>query len=82
MPNGEMPSKPDGEMPSIPDGGTQGNSSEQNGDGQNEKTPPQKDETDGVTAQTLDRNSIIILAACAGLLIIGVAVAFIYKKKS
>ena len=82
MPNGEMPSMPDGEMPSIPDGGTQDNSSEQNGDGQNEKTPPQNDETDGVTAQTLDRNSIIILAACASVLIIGVAVAFIYKKKS
>ena len=82
MPNGEMPSMPDGEMPSIPDGGTQGNSSEQNGDGQNEKTPPQNDETDGVTAQTLDRNSIIILAACASVLIIGVAAAFIYKKKS
>lgn len=82
MPNGEMPSKPDGEMPSMTNGDTQDNSSEQNGDGQNEKTPPQNDETDGVTAQTLDRNSIIILAASAGVLIIGVAAAFIYKKKS
>ncbi|HAY73690.1 MAG TPA: spore coat protein CotH [Ruminococcaceae bacterium] len=81
-PDGEMPSKPDGEMPSMPNGDTQDNSSEQNGDGQNEKTPPQNDETDGVTAQTLDRNSIIILAACASVLIIGVAAAFIYKKKS
>ena len=82
MPNGEMPSMPDGEMPSMPNGDTQDNSSEQNGDGQNEKTPPQSNEADGETTQTLDRNSIIILAACASVLIIGVAAAFIYKKKS
>ena len=82
MTNGEMPSKPDGEMPSMPNGDTQDSSSEQNGDGQNEKSPPKDGEANGETAQTLDRNSIIILAACASVLIIGVAAAFIYKKKS
>ncbi|HAS38371.1 MAG TPA: spore coat protein CotH [Ruminococcaceae bacterium] len=87
MPDGEMPSMPNGEMPSIPDGNTQGNSqgdnsSEKGSNGQKENAPSKNDEANGETAQTLDRNSIIILAACAGLLIIGVAVAFIYKKKS
>lgn len=87
MPNGEMPSMPDGEMPSIPDGGTQGdsqnnNSSEKDGNGQNEKAPPQSGEASGETAQTLDKNSIIVLAACAGVLILGVALAFVYRKKS
>ncbi len=82
MTNGEMPSKPDGEMSSMPNGDTQDSSSEQNGDGQNEKSPPKDGEANGETAQTLDRNSIIILAACASVLIIGVAAAFIYKKKS
>ena len=87
MPNGEMPSMPDGEMPSIPDGGTQNdsqnnNSSEKDGNGQNEKAPPQSSEASGETAQTLDKNSIIVLAACAGVLILGVALAFVYRKKS
>lgn len=87
MPNGEMPSMPDGEMPSIPDGDTQGdsqnnNSSEKDGNGQNEKAPPQSGEASGETAQTLDKNSIIVLAACAGVLILGVALAFVYRKKS
>ena len=87
MPNGEMPSMPDGEMPSIPDGGTQGdsqnnNSSEKDGNGQNEKAPPQSGEASVETAQTLDKNSIIVLAACAGVLILGVALAFVYRKKS
>lgn len=87
MPNGEMPSMPDGEMPSIPDGGTQGdsqnnNSAEKDGNGQNEKAPPQSGEASGETAQTLDKNSIIVLAACAGVLILGVALAFVYRKKS
>lgn len=87
MPNGEMPSMPDGEMPSIPDGGTQGdlqnnNSSEKDGNGQNEKAPPQSGEASGETAQTLDKNSIIVLAACAGVLILGVVLAFVYRKKS
>lgn len=87
MPNGEMPSMPDGEMPSIPDGGTQGdsqnnNSSEKDGNGQNEKAPPQSGEASGETAQTLDKNSIIVLAACAGVLILGVALAFVYRKKN
>ena len=87
MPNGEMPSMPDGEMPSIPGGGTQDNSqgdnsSEKDGNGQNEKAPPQSGEASGETAQTLDKNSIIVLAACAGVLILGVALAFVYKKKS
>ena len=87
MPNGEMPSMPDGEVPSIPDGGTQGdsqnnNSSEKDGNGQNEKAPPQSGEASGETAQTLDKNQIIVLAACAGVLILGVALAFVYKKKS
>lgn len=87
MPNGEMPSMPDGEVPSIPDGGTQGdsqnnNSSEKDGNGQNEKAPPQSGEASGETAQTLDKNSIIVLAVCAGVLILGVALAFVYKKKS
>ena len=87
MPNGEMPSMPDGEMPSIPDGGTQDNSqgdnsSEKDGNGQNEKAPPQSGEASGETAQTLDKNSIIVLAACAGVLILGVALAFVYRKKS
>lgn len=87
MPNGEMPSMPDGEMPSIPDGGTQNdsqnnNSSEKDGNGQNENAPPQSGEASGETAQTLDKNSIIVLAACAGVLILGVALAFVYRKKS
>ena len=87
MPNGEMPSMPDGEMLSIPDGGTQGdsqnnNSSEKDGNGQNEKAPPQSGEASGETAQTLDKNSIIVLAACAGVLIFGVALAFVYRKKN
>lgn len=87
MPNGEMPSMPDGEMPSIPDGGTQGdsqnnNSSEKDGNGQNKKAPPQSGEASGETAQTLDKNSIIVLAACAGVLILGVALAFVYRKES
>ena len=87
MPNGEMPSMPDGEMPSIPDGGTQDNSqsdnsSEKDGNGQNEKAPPQSCEASGETAQTLDKNSIIVLAVCAGVLILGVALAFVYRKKS
>lgn len=87
LPNGEMPSMPDGEMPSIPDGGTQNdsqnnNSSENDGNGQNEKAPPQSGEASGETAQTLDKNSIIVLAACAGVLILGVALAFVYRKKS
>ena len=79
MPNGEAPSKPDGEAPNGEQGG---DSTEQKENGQNEKTPPQNGEADGETAQALDKNSIIILALCAGVLIIGVAVAFIYKKKS
>ncbi len=33
-------------------------------------------------AQTLDKNSIIVLAACAGVLILGVALAFVHRKKS
>lgn len=87
MPNGEVPSMPDGEMLSIPDGGTQDNSqsdnsSEKDGNGQNEKAPPQSGEASGETAQTLDKNSIIVLAACAGVLILGVALAFVYRKKS
>lgn len=87
MPNGEMPSMPNGEMPSIPDGNTQSNSqgdnsSEKDSNGQKENAPSKNDEANGETAQTLDRNSIIILAACASVLIIGVAAAFIYKKKS
>ena len=87
MPNGEMPSMPDGEMPSIPNGGTQGdsqnnNSSEKDGNEQNEKAPPQSGEASGETAQTLDKNSIIVLAVCAGVLILGVALAFVYRKKS
>ena len=87
MPNGEMPSMPDGEMPSMPDGAAQGNSqsnnsTEKNSSGQKEKAPSQDNEANGETAQTPDKNSIIILAACAGVLIIGVAAAFIYKKKS
>ena len=81
------PSMPNSEMPSMPDGATQGssqgdNSSEKDSNGQNEKAPPQDNEANGETVQTLDKNSIIILAACAGVLIIGVAAAFIYKKKS
>ncbi len=87
MPNGEMPSMADGEMPSMPDGDMQGNSqgdnsSEKDSNGQNEKAPSQSGEASGETAQTLDKNSIIILAACAGVLILGVALAFVYKKKS
>ncbi len=87
MPNGEMPSMPDGEMPSMPGGGTQDNSqgdnsSENDSNGQNEKAPSQSGEASGETAQTLDKNSIIILATCAGVLILGVALAFVYKKKS
>lgn len=87
MPNGEMPSMSDGEMPSMPDGAAQGNSqsnnsTEKNSSGQKEKAPSQDNEANGETAQTPDKNSIIILAACAGVLIIGVAAAFIYKKKS
>lgn len=81
------PSMPNGEMPSITDGDTQGdsqnnNSSEKDGNGQNEKAPPQSGEASGETAQTLDKNSIIVLAACAGVLILGVALAFVYRKKS
>ena len=81
------PSMPNGEMPSIPDGDTQGDSqnnnpSEKDGNGQNEKAPPQSGEASGETAQTLDKNSIIVLAACAGVLILGVALAFVYRKKS
>ena len=79
MPNGEAPSKPDGEAPNGEQGG---DSTEQKENGQNEKAPPQNGEANGETAQALDKNSIIILALCAGVLIIGVAVAFIYKKKS
>ena len=87
MPNGEMPSMSDGEMPSMPDGAAQGNSqsnnsTEKDSSGQKEKAPSQDNEANGETAQTPDKNSIIILAACAGVLIIGVAAAFIYKKKS
>ena len=87
MPNGEMPSMPDGEMPSMPDGAAQGNSqsnnsTEKDSSTQKEKAPSQDNEANGETAQTPDKNSIIILAACAGVLIIGVAAAFIYKKKS
>ena len=81
------PSMPNGEMPSMPDGDTQGNS--QNGNftekdinEKNEKAPPQNGEASGETAQTLDKNSIIVLAACAGVLILGVALALVYKKKS
>ena len=63
------PSMPNGEMPSITDGDTQGdsqnnNSSEKDGNGQNEKAPPQSGEASGETAQTLDKNQIIVLAAC------------------
>ena len=81
------PSMPNGEAPSMPDRDTQDNSqsdnsSEKDSNGQNEKAPSQNNEANGETAQTLDKNSIIILAACAGVLIIGVAAAFIYKKKS
>lgn len=81
------PSMPNGEMPSITDGDTQGdsqnnNSSEKDGNGQNEKAPPQSGEASVETAQTLDKNSIIVLAACAGVLILGVALAFVYRKKS
>lgn len=81
------PSMPNGEMPSITDGDTQGdsqnnNSSEKDGNGQNEKAPPQSGEASGETAQTLDKNSIIVLTACAGVLILGVALAFVYRKKS
>lgn len=81
------PSMPNGEMPSITDGDTQGdsqnnNSSEKDGNGQNEKAPPQSGEASGETAQTLDKNSIIVLVACAGVLILGVALAFVYRKKS
>ncbi len=81
------PSMPNGEMPSITDGDTQGdsqnnNSSEKDGNGQNEKAPPQSGEASGETAQTLDKKSIIVLAACAGVLILGVALAFVYRKKS
>ena len=81
------PSMPNGEMPSITDGDTQGdsqnnNSSEKDGNGQNEKAPPQSGEASGETAQTLDKNQIIVLAACAGVLILGVALAFVYRKKS
>lgn len=81
------PSMPNGEMPSITDGDTQGdsqhnNSSENDGNGQNEKAPPQSSEASGETVQTLDKNSIIVLAACAGVLILGVAIAFVYRKKS
>ena len=87
MPNGEMPSMSDGEMPSMPDGAAQGNSqsnnsAEKDSSTQKEKAPSQDNEANGETAQTPDKNSIIILAACAGVLIIGVAAAFIYKKKS
>lgn len=87
MPNGEMPSMSDGEMPSMPDGAAQGNSqsnnsTEKDSSTQKEKAPSQDNEANGETAQTPDKNSIIILAACAGVLIIGVAAAFIYKKKS
>ena len=95
MPNGEMPSMSDGEIPSMPNGeapsmpdrdtqdnSQSDNSSEKDSNGQNEKAPSQNNEANGETAQTLDKNSIIILAACAGVLIIGVAAAFIYKKKS
>ena len=87
MPNGEMQSMPNGEMPSMPNGETQDNSqgdnsSEKDSNGQNEKAPPQSGEASGETAQTLDKNSIIVLAACAGVLILGVALAFVYKKKS
>ena len=87
MPNGEMPSMPDGEMPSMPDGTAQGNSqsnnsTEKDSSTQKEKAPSQDNEANGETAQTPDKNSIIILAACAGVLLIGVAAAFIYKKKS
>lgn len=81
------PSMPNGEMPSMPDGAAQGNtqsnkSTEKDSSGQNEKDPSQDNEANGETAQTPDKNSIIILAACAGVLIIGVTAAFIYKKKS
>ena len=81
------PSMPNGEMPSMPDGAAQGNSqsnnsTEKDSSTQKEKTPSQDNEANGETAQTPDKNSIIILAACAGVLIIGVAAAFIYKKKS
>ena len=81
------PSMPNGEMPSMPDGAAQGNtqsnkSTEKDSSGQNEKDPSQDNEANGETAQTPDKNSIIILAACAGVLIIGVIAAFIYKKKS
>ena len=81
------PSMPNGEMPSMPDGAAQGNSqsnnsTEKDSSGQNEKASSQDNEANGETAQTPDKNSIIILAACAGVLLIGVAVAFIYKKKS
>ncbi len=79
MPNGEAPSKPDGEA----SGNEQNDgTSDKKENGQDEKTPPQNGEANGETAQTLDKNSIIILALCAGVLIIGVAIAFIYKKKS
>ena len=82
-----LPSMPNGEMPSMPDGAAQGNtqsnkSTEKDSSGQNEKDPSQDNEANGETAQTPDKNSIIILAACAGVLIIGVIAAFIYKKKS
>ena len=81
------PSMPNGEMPSMPDGAAQGNSqsnnsTEKDSSTQKEKAPSQDNEANGETAQTPDKNSIIILAACAGVLIIGVAAAFIYKKKS
>ncbi len=79
MPNGEAPSKPDGEA----SGNEQNDgTSDKKENGQDEKTPPQNGKANGETAQTLDKNSIIILALCAGVLIIGVAIAFIYKKKS
>lgn len=86
--NGNGPlSMPNGEMPSMPDGAAQGNSqsnnsTEKDSSTQKEKAPSQDNEANGETAQTPDKNSIIILAACAGVLIIGVAAAFIYKKKS
>lgn len=78
---------PNGEMPSITDGDTQGdsqnnNSSEKDGNVQKEKAPPQSGGASGETAQTLDKNSIIVLAACAGVLVLGVALAFVYRKKS
>lgn len=84
MPNSdrsEPPSMPNGEMPSKADD-TQDNSAKQNTGEQNEKASLQGGEADGEKTQTLDKYSVIILATSAGVLIIGVAAAFFYKKKS